>query len=59
MKLSRDFGFPVLFPNDFYVLQSEPSKLHRLCAVSHTKLLSSPHGAVRSPKDSEESVLDV
>ena len=40
MKLSRDFGLPVLFLNDFYVLQSEPFKLHRLCAISHTKILS-------------------
>jgi len=40
MKLSRDFGFAVLFPSDLYVSQSEPFKLHRLCAISHTKILS-------------------
>ena len=40
MKLSRDFGFPVLFPNDLYVSQNEPFKLHRLCGISHTDILS-------------------
>jgi len=40
MKLSGDFGFPVLFPNDLYVSQSAPFKVHRLCAISHTKILS-------------------
>jgi len=39
MKLSRDFGFPRTVPNDLYVSQSEPFKLHRLCAISHTKIL--------------------
>src|ERR1041385_4412759 len=40
MKLSRDVGFPVLFPNDLYVSQNEPFKPPRLCAISHTKILS-------------------
>jgi hypothetical protein len=40
MKLSRDFGFPVLFPNDLYVSQNELLKLHCLCAISHTNILS-------------------
>ena len=39
MKLSRYFGFPVLFPNDLYVSQNEPFKLHCLCAISHTNIL--------------------
>jgi hypothetical protein len=37
--VARDL-IPVLFPNDLYVSQSEPFKLHRLCAISHTKILS-------------------
>ena len=56
IKLYRAIGLPVLFPNDLYVSQSEPFKLHRLCASSHTV---PQHSAVRSPKDSEGSALDV
>ena len=40
MKLSPDFDYPVLFPNDLYVSENEPFKLHCLCANSHTKILS-------------------
>ena len=40
IKLYRAIGLPVLFPNDLYVSQIEPFKLHRLCAISHTKILS-------------------
>jgi len=56
MKLSRDFGFRVLFPNDLYISQSGPFKLHRLCAISHTKKLSPSIALFGRPKDSDESV---
>jgi len=58
MKLSRDFGFHVLFPTT--------SMSHRMnllngtvCALSHIRIYRAPASAVRSPKESEESVLDV
>jgi len=40
MKRSRDFGATDLFSNDLYISQNEPFKLHRLCAISHTNILS-------------------
>jgi hypothetical protein len=58
MDLSHDFGFPVLFLNDLYVSQNEPFKLHCLCAISHTNILS-PSIVLRPPQGYEESILEV
>jgi len=49
MKPSRDFGFAVLFPNDLYVSQNEPFKLHCLCAIPHTCELTAVCGKYIAP----------